>query len=92
MQYIQTKFLRATNNAGSRIKATTSYGKISIICPFDYSVDVEQAHAKVAMQLASKLNWAGEYICGGSDSGYVFVLKTISNVYECQFNHQEVIA
>jgi hypothetical protein len=84
MQYIQTKFLRATNNRGSRIKATTSYGNDSVTIPMDYSVDCEQAHAKAAMSLASKLQWNGDYACGGNDSGYVFTFVGTFNIYSTE--------
>jgi len=81
MQYIQTKFLPASNTKGSRIKATTSFGNDSITIAYDYSLDTEQAHAKAAMKLARKLEWNGEYAAGGNDSGYVFVFCGMSNMY-----------
>ena len=52
MQYIKTKFLPNTN----RIKAQASAANESITLAYDYSLDCEQAHAKVAMELAKKLN------------------------------------
>lgn len=77
MQYIKTKYLPNSN----RIKATTSYGTDSIAMPYDYSLNVEQAHAKVAMALAQKLEWLGEYVAGGNETGYVFVIAVNSNQY-----------
>lgn len=81
MQYIQTKYLSATDTKGSRIKAKASFCPDSLTIPYDYSLDCEQAHAKAAMQLAKKLDWKGEYAAGGNDSGYVFALIGKSNTY-----------
>jgi len=89
MQYIETKFLPATNHKGARVKAWSSYGKDSLVLSYDYSLNTEEAHAKVAMALAEELGWFGDYICGGSDVGCVFVRKnkmfteyTASEVFE----------
>jgi len=81
MQYIETKYLRPTNTKGGRIKAKASSASDSLTIPYDYSLDVEQAHAKAAMQLAAKLDWHGEYAAGGNDSGYVFAFIGNSNLY-----------
>ena len=84
MQYIETKYLPATNTKGSRIRATTSYGRDEIVIPYDYSLDIEQAHAKAAMQLAKKLDWTGDYAAGGNDTGYVFTIIGKFNTYTAQ--------
>ena len=84
MQYISTKYLSATDTKGSRIKAKASYSNESLTIPYDYSLDCEQAHAKAAMQLATKLEWNGEYASGGNDSGYVFALIGNSNTYSTE--------
>jgi hypothetical protein len=84
MQYITTKYLQPTNTKGGRIKASTSYGNESLVIAYDHSLDVEQAHASAAMQLASKLDWQGEYAAGGNESGYVFALIGHSNVYSTE--------
>jgi hypothetical protein len=81
MQYIETKFLSPTNHKGSRIKAFSSYGKDSVTISWDYSLDVEQNHAKAAMKLAEELGWFGEYVCGGSPNGCVFVAKKVNSTY-----------
>jgi hypothetical protein len=81
MQYIITKYLKPTNQQGSRIKALTSFEKEAITIPYDYSLDIEQAHAKAAMQLAMKLGWNGEYAAGGNEIGYVFTYLGSSNLY-----------
>ena len=77
MQYIKTKFLPNTN----RIKAQASSSNEAITLAYDYSLDCEQAHAKAAMQLAKKLDWAGEYAAGGNDTGYIFAFIGGSNLY-----------
>ena len=81
MQYIITKYLSATDTKGERIKAKASSAPYSITIPYDHSLDVEQAHAKAAMQLAAKLNWRGEYAAGGNDTGYIFAFIGGSNLY-----------
>ena len=77
MQYIQTKFMPNSN----KVKAKASFSNESLIIAYDHSVDVEQAHAKAAMQLAKKLDWNGEYAAGGNESGYVFAFIGNSNTY-----------
>ena len=81
MQYIETKYLRPTNTKCGRIKAKASSACDSLTIPYDHSLDVEQAHAKAAMQLAAKLDWLGEYAAGGNDRGYVFAFIGNSNLY-----------
>lgn len=81
MQYIRTKYLPATDTRGERIKAEASYLSESITLPYDHALDCEQAHAKVAMALAKKLDWLGEYASGGNHTGYVFALISGSNTY-----------
>ena len=81
MQYIETKYLQPTNTKSGRIKAKASCAYDSLTIPYDHSLDIEQAHAKAAMQLAAKLDWHGEYAAGGNDSGYVFAFIGNSNLY-----------
>jgi len=81
MQYISTKYLPATDTKGERIKAKASSAPHSITIFYDHSLDVEQAHAKAAMQLAANLDWRGEYAAGGNDTGYVFAFIGNSNLY-----------
>jgi len=81
MQYIQTKYLPATDNKGERVKAKASAASESVTIAYDYSLDVEQAHAKAAMLLANKLDWRGEYAAGSNDTGYVFAFIGNSNLY-----------
>ena len=65
----------------NKVKAKASFSNESLIIAYDHSVDVEQAHAKAAMQLAKKLDWNGEYAAGGNESGYVFAFIGNSNTY-----------
>lgn len=84
MQSINTKYLSATNTKGSRIKAYASYGKeFNLTMPYDYALDTQQAHAKVAMELAKRLNWAEDWVCSDSEDqkGYVFVPVCKHNQY-----------
>ena len=84
MQYIQTKYLSPTDTKGGRIKAKLSYASESLTMPYDHSLDCEQAHAKVAMALAKKLHWLGDYASGGNETGYVFALIGNSNTYSTE--------
>lgn len=73
-QAIQTKFLGPTNTHGSRIKAWCQAK--SIIRPVDYSLNMEDRHRVVAMELAAMLDWQGDWYGGalpGNDAGYAFV-------------------
>ena len=84
MQYIHTKFLAPTNHKGARIKASSSSDGKSIIRSYDYSLDCEQSHGAVAMELARELDWSGEYAAGGNDTGYVFAFIGSSNLYSTE--------
>ena len=81
MQYIHTKYLPPTDNKGGRVKAKASSASESLTIAYDHSIDCEQAHAKAAMLLATKLDWRGEYAAGGNDTGYVFAFIGNSNTY-----------
>ena len=75
-QAIVTKFLPITAKLPSRVKATCDGG--SLVLSWADSLDVPQNHARVAQALARKLEWPGEYRCGGmpkagSAFAYVFV-------------------
>jgi hypothetical protein len=81
MQYIHTKYLQPTDTKWGRIKAKASSANQSITIAYDHSLDCEQAHAKAAMLLATKLDWRGKYAAGGNDTGYVFAFIGNSNTY-----------
>jgi len=70
MQTIKTTFLPATNHLGSRIKASSYAGSLTI--SYDHSLDSEQAHAKAAILFAKKKGWSGDLISGSDDKHYYF--------------------
>ena len=72
-QGIITRYLRATNHRGARIKARAWAGSITI--PYPHELDHEQAHRAAAHALADKLGWQGTFAQGGhpDDGGYLFV-------------------
>lgn len=80
MQAIITKYLSATNNRGSRIKATCAAGSVTIGYPHELSG--MDCHAKAAYALLAKLHWDYKLMGGHLPSGdYAFVLvDTVSNV------------
>lgn len=72
-QAIETKYLRATNTKGSRIKASAWAG--SVTAPYDYALSAEQNHRAAAMALVETLDWHGQWAQGGNaaGNGYFFV-------------------
>ena len=72
-QAIETKFIRATNVTGERIKASAWGGSVTV--GYDYALDVQDAHKAAADALIAKLGWTGTYAQGGNakGNGYVFV-------------------
>jgi len=94
MQTIITKYLGPTNNRGSRIKAMQSSKGFngeraySITRSYDYSLEVDENHTKVAKEFADKMGWTGDWISGSIDNhgGYVFVnsyWKHETNSFAC---------
>jgi len=75
MQAITTKWLAPTDTKDARIKATSSSG-LSVIVPYDDSLEQEQAHRVGAEALRKKLNWTngGDMIGGSIQTGYAFVI------------------
>ena len=73
-QAIETKYIKATNVTGARIKATAWGGSITI--GYDYALDAQDVHRAAADALIAKLGWSGTYAQGGNakgDGGYYFV-------------------
>ncbi len=72
-QAIETKYVRATNTRGSRIKATAWGGTITI--GYDYALDTDGAHKAAADALIAKMGWSGTFAQGGNvkGDGYYFV-------------------
>jgi len=78
-QAIETKYLGPTNFRGSRVKATTQAGNVTI--GWDDSLEIDENHDKAARALASKYGWKGRLVGGGSPSGqgnvYVFTHEVL---------------
>jgi hypothetical protein len=72
-QAIETKYIKATNSKGGRIKATAWAGSVTL--PYDHALDTETNHRKAAFALLLKLRWSGKYAQGGNvkGDGYYFV-------------------
>lgn len=72
-QAIETKYVKATNTRGSRIKATAWGGSITI--GYDYALDTDGAHKAAADALIAKMGWSGTFAQGGNvkGDGYYFV-------------------
>ena len=72
-QAIETRYLRATNVRGARIKATAWAGSVTV--PYDYELDAADAHKAAADALIAKFGWKGTYAQGGNvkGDGYYFV-------------------
>ena len=73
-QAIETKFIRATNVKGERIKATAWGGNITV--GYNYALDAQDNHRAAADALIAKMGWNGTYAQGGNakgDGGYYFV-------------------
>ena len=73
-QAIETKFIRATNTKGLRIKASAWGGNITV--GYDYALDAQDNHRAAADALIAKMGWNGTYAQGGNakgDGGYYFV-------------------
>jgi len=72
-QAIETKYIKATNTRGSRIKATAWGGTITV--GYDYALDTDGAHKAAADALIAKMGWTGTFAQGGDvkGDGYYFV-------------------
>jgi len=70
-QAIVTKYYGPTASRGSRIKAKSYGGSVSVA--YDYGLNVEQNHDAACATLLDKMEWGGHYIGGGSPDGTGFV-------------------
>lgn len=72
-QAIETKFIKATNATGERIKATAWGGSVTV--GYDYALDAKGNHKAAADALIAKLGWDGKYAQGANakGTGYYFV-------------------
>lgn len=88
MTSIVTKYLGPTNSRGARVAAQVSdYGSDMelysrslgkpgrLVVWWDHSLNVEDNHRAVALALAKRLEWSGEWIGGDApgSAGYVFI-------------------
>ena len=75
---IETKYLPATNNNGSRIKAFIHSNGFNVTVPYDYSLSHEKVYFKAVKALIHKYNlnendWnISKMVFGGVKNGYVF--------------------
>jgi hypothetical protein len=71
-QAITTKFIGPSNTKGSRVKAKSSAGSLTI--HWNHSMNTEENHTAAARAFATKWDWKGVWFIGGlPDTGYVFV-------------------
>lgn len=72
-QAIVTKYLGPTDSRGSRVKAKSYAGSVTI--PWDDAKGVDENHQAAAIALARKLGWIGRLYVGGmpDNSGNVYV-------------------
>lgn len=69
-QGIWTKYLRATDRRGARIKAIARIAdnigpEMALTLPREWGLDIDEDHARVAAALARELGWAGLWHGGG---------------------------
>ena len=62
MQAIQTKYFGPSNVRGSRVKATTAAGSVTV--HWDHALNAEGNHRAAAQALADKFGWSGEWVAG----------------------------
>ena len=72
-QAIETKYLKATNVRGARIKATAWGGSVTV--PYAHELSTQDAHKAAALTLIDRLGWTGTFTQGGNvkGDGYYFV-------------------
>ena len=75
MQAIQTKFLGATSNNGSRLKAKCQSG--SITWDWNYSLSDEENNRQAALSLIKKMGWKNTLLGYGvlHDGSYAWLIK-----------------
>jgi len=74
MQAIRTRYHGATNTRGARITARSSGGSLTL--PRNYSLDVDQDHARAAQALVDRLGWTGVYHGGCFGGDYYWVCES----------------
>jgi len=69
---IRTKYLGPTDFKGSRVKATTSNGRSTIVS-WDDALNPEANHTRAALVLAKRVGWTGAMIAADDGaSGYIY--------------------
>jgi len=74
MKAIRVRYKGPTNYRGSRLIAD-DYDGHKVTISFDYALSGEELYKKAAQALLDKMDWKGDIIGGGTDTGYVFVFK-----------------
>ena len=80
MQAIITKYIPCTNTKGSRIQAKCEAK--TIYFSYDHALNAEGNHIAAAKELIKKLGWNGEWVNGGTATGYVFVCTSFCDKFE----------
>jgi hypothetical protein len=72
-QAIETKYIKATDRTGGRIKASAWGGSVTI--GYDHELNIDGAHKAAADALIAQMGWHGTFAQGGNakGNGYVFV-------------------
>lgn len=77
-QIIKTKFLGATNNRGSRVKAISSAGSVTL--EWNHAVNATDNHINAIRALHTKLGWdqSNDLVFGWDENSLVAVQVTKS--------------
>jgi hypothetical protein len=82
MLAIETRYIGPTNTRGSKVIARVSeeLPTRKITLEWDNALNPEENHKAAAAALIKKLDWTkphyGDWYCGGTKRGYVFVCAT----------------
>ena len=72
MQAITSKVLPATENRGTKIKATAANGKSATVSYYDYD-SVEEASDDAVRLVCKAMGWTGTLVRGSTQGGWVYV-------------------
>lgn len=70
---IETKFIPATNNKGTRIAAFDN-NKNRVVIGYPHELSGVECHHLAAQRLCAKMSWPGELVGGWTKHGCAFVL------------------
>lgn len=81
MQTILTKYRGPTNTKPSKMIATasghsTGFAHMQVIMSYDDALSSAENHKEIAYRLIMKLDWKGQYRCGDTKQGKVWVRIT----------------